>query len=367
MAARSLLGALALDALDEFARAVDGIPSPGRHTRLGHLNAPAWTVAHLAASADVWLNVFCRRLEPEAWGDAWFARQREAPAGAAVDTDLDEARAVYARFVERARPYLESSDAQALAVDAAVPQRPGGRPIVPASYLVARTAAHAFAHAGEISVVASLVGAGDLSLPGALSATRAAVRADDPTGTVLAALLHDGHDEFTRVAASLPRPAYGASLERLNAGGFIVAHLGLQQDQLWNVTAGGAAPDDWLRGVDAGHGAPPGAPPFADALAAWRRVTAASADRVDAAAGGPPDGPLSASRPTARPNDSGTTADTTVGAALARSVAHTFVHTGELATIGSIVGAPDAGLPGTLAHTSVATPRVDTADSGRQT
>ncbi len=39
------------------------------------------------------------------------------------------------------------------------------------------------------------------------------------------------------------------------------------------------------------------------------------------------------------------------------TAAHLFAHAGELATIGSLVGAPDLALPGALAHTMAATPR----------
>jgi DinB superfamily len=346
MPARTVLGALALDAFDEFARAIEAIPAPGRHRRLGRLNAPAWSIGHLASSADAWVNVFCRRVAADAWCDALFARQRAAPRGAAVDVDLDEARAAFARFVDRARPYLEGADGATLRAMAGVPPNPGGRTSVPAAYLVARAAAHTFVHAGELTVVASLVGAGDLGLPGKLArsreATAAAPAADTDTTAVLAALARDAREELDRVAQALPRAAYGPLFApRLSAGATIVAHAALTQDRFWNERVQHLDRDPWLRELRL-EDAPGGATApidFDEALVAYRRVCERSDRYLSAleqlAAGGEPAG-------------------STDAFGLAWSAAHLFAHCGELATIGSLVGGPDLGLPGQLPRTTQA-------------
>ncbi|MDA1004506.1 MAG: DinB family protein, partial [Chloroflexi bacterium] len=172
MPARTVLGALLLDALDEFERVVAAIPPPGRHRRIGRLNAPGWTIAHLASSFDAWLNVFVQRLSVDPWASDVFERQRALPRGLALDVPFDDARTGFARAAERARPYLEAADAAALAEPAAVPPSPWTE--ASGSYFLARSIAHVFAHAGDLTVTAALTGAGDVGLPGALAATGAA-------------------------------------------------------------------------------------------------------------------------------------------------------------------------------------------------
>jgi hypothetical protein len=328
MPARTLIGALALDAIDEFARAVDHVPAPGQR-RLGRLNTPAWTVGHLVSSADAWINVFCQRLPPDPWADALYARQRAAPRGAAVETDPAEARDALARFAARAHPYLESADASALARDADVPQQPGGWPVVPAAYLVARMAAHAFAHAGELSVVASLVRAGDLGLPGELAHTRAAAAAGaDGPWAPLAAIARDARGEVERAALALPAPARGPTFApRLSPGANIVEHVALTQDRYWNEHT-----------LDRGEA--PASCDFDAAVEDYRRACGRSEDHLAALGAG----------------EAAPSRFDAFG--LGWTAAHLYAHAGELATIGSLVGAPDLGLPGDLAHTMAATPRV---------
>ena len=187
MPARTVLGGLLIGSLDEFGRVIDAIPAPGRQRRLGRLNAPAWTIAHTARSVDSWVNVCVQRLAPEPMTDDVYRRQRVQPPGIAVDVDFDAARDAYGVVVATARGYVELADAAVLAREASLPP---GSPWTgaPAAYLVARAIAHVYAHAGELAVAASLVGAPDLALPGALPCARAAAAVDGSDGPALARL-----------------------------------------------------------------------------------------------------------------------------------------------------------------------------------
>ena len=160
----------------------------------------------------------------------------------------------------------------------------------------------------------------------------------------LVRLLWDAWDELERVAAAVPTPGRGRSLGRLNAAGWIVAHVAAQQDAYWCVAAQGLEPDEWLADIEVGFGSEPSVPDHAEALAAFARVRARAIpylrslrpDDLDAAI----------------PSGGGSGREQTVGDALARSVAHVFVHTGELTAIASLVGAPDLGAPGRLTHST---------------
>ena len=160
----------------------------------------------------------------------------------------------------------------------------------------------------------------------------------------LVRLLWDAFDELERVAEALPAPGRGRAIGRLNAGSWIVAHLAKQQDDYWNRGAQGLEADAWLLDQRVGFGDEPSVPDFAEALAAWGRVRARAvpwlralrSEDLDAAAGGA----------TFRGREQ------TAGDLLARSVGHCFAHTGELAAIASLVGAPDLGVPGRLRHST---------------
>lgn len=343
MPARTVLSALLIDALDEFERAIAAIPPPGLHRRIGRLNTPAWTVAHIASSFDAWLNVFVQRLPGDPWADDIFVRQRNLPPGAALEVALDEARAGFARAATRARPYLESIDATTLAEAAAMPPSPWTG--ASGAYLVARSIAHLFAHAGDLTVTASLAGAGDLGLPGRLAATGSAAEAaaagGDGTVPALGRLVLDAREQFVRAAAALPRLAYGASFTRLNPGSVTVAHVASGVDRWWNVDRGGGERDPWLASVAddvrAGRSVD-----YEDALAAYLRVAARSEGAVAALIGG--EG--------IAPGESGTGEPAPAIAVAAREAAHSFAHAGELAALGSLAGAGDLGLPGALTHSA---------------
>ncbi|MBM3141304.1 MAG: DinB family protein, partial [Chloroflexi bacterium] len=192
MAAATQLGALLLDALGEFERAVEAVPAPGRHRRIGRLNAPAWTVAHLASSVDGWVNVYAWGGEGDRWAGEWYERQAALSAGVALDTSLDDARAAFARIAERARASLGAADAARLRKDTVAPLGRWG--LQPVAYLVARASAHLFAHAGELTVAASLVGAPDLGLPGRLAGVRDTPA--DETARYVARLAVDARHEI---------------------------------------------------------------------------------------------------------------------------------------------------------------------------
>ena len=164
----------------------------------------------------------------------------------------------------------------------------------------------------------------------------------------LVRLLFDAFDEFERAAEALPAPARsgagGAETGgRLNAGGWIVAHAAKQQDRYWNAGLQDRERDPWLEGQRVGFGDEPSAPDFAEALAAFRRVRSRAIPALRRL--GP--GRLGEAVRTPGPGRA-----RSAGELLARSIAHLFVHAGELAAIGSLAGAPDLGAPGRMTHSA---------------
>ena len=161
-------------------------------------------------------------------------------------------------------------------------------------------------------------------------------------------LLWDAFDELERVAGALPTPGQGRAIGRLNAGSWIVAHVAQQQDAYWCTGAQGLEPDAWLAGLEVGFGSEPSVPDYREALDAFARIRARAIPYLRTLR----DEDLDA---VTEPSDGSGRAQT-VGDLLVRAVAHVFVHTGELATIASLVGAPDLGAPGRLTHSTAPPP-----------
>ncbi|MCY3656616.1 MAG: DinB family protein [Chloroflexi bacterium] len=164
----------------------------------------------------------------------------------------------------------------------------------------------------------------------------------------LVRLLWDAYDEVERVAGALPTPGQGRAIGRLNAGSWIVAHVAQQQEAYWCTGAQGLEPDEWLAGLDVGFGSEPSVPNYAESLAAFGRVRANAIPYLRS---------LRREDLNAVMESSGSTQ--TVADLLVRSIGHLFVHTGELATIASLVGAPDLGAPGRLTHSTASPPRAE--------
>ena len=341
-----ILPRMLLDAQDELARAVDHVPPPGRGGRVGRLNSAAWIIAHAAAIHDAWINRFAAGLEAEHWLAEWSARQRALPEGQATETVFDEATAALERTCERAAAYLQRCDASELsevtrAFDGSDWE---GRTH---GYLVARGVAHLFAHAGELTVIASLLDRGDLGLPGRLTRSTAAggaTAAGDLVGLVH--LLLDAREQFARVADAVPVPAQHGAFRRLNAGGWIVAHIAAQDDQYWNVGAQGLEPDPWLASLDVGYGSPPSAPHYGEATTALRRSNERSREYIESLRDAAQAGELER---VVRRSPAGF-GDQTLRDLLVRQTAHDYALAGELSAIASLAGVPDLMLPGTLAH-----------------
>ena len=166
----------------------------------------------------------------------------------------------------------------------------------------------------------------------------ASITADAP---LIVRLLLDARSEFRRVAEAVPNPGRGGAIGRLNPGSFIVAHVASRADRVWNVGAQDLEGDAWLAEAEAGSGAPRSTPLYAEAVAALDRAFERSADYIAALTVEAFDLPLVAGR-----------RGQTHGDQLARCTGHIWAHAGELATLASLVGAPDLGLPGALAHSS---------------
>jgi hypothetical protein len=162
-ASTSSLALLAIDALTEFERVVDAVPAPGRGGAIGRLNPAWWTVLHVILQAD-----FVQSLATGGKRDPWLvqhANDETAP-------PFDEVRAALGRTRERLAVFsATASDEDLERITEQVEGVPQYLIGVPLQQLLARTTAHLFAHAGELSTLASLVGAPDLGLPGVMAAS----------------------------------------------------------------------------------------------------------------------------------------------------------------------------------------------------
>ncbi len=154
----------------------------------------------------------------------------------------------------------------------------------------------------------------------------------------------DALDELSRAADAMPKDARDQIVPHLNTAGWTIAHVTNQQDQYWNVAGQGLDPDSWLTEQRVAFGAPASRPPFTEARAALTRVDERCRSYLEAVRR--PDFDQVLRGLEERP------AQQTLGDMLARSVAHIFVHAGELATIASMSGAPDLSLPGALVRSS---------------
>ena len=162
----SSLALLAIDALTEFERVVDAIPAPGRGGPIGRLNPGWWTVLHVTRQAD-FLQSFATGRERDPWVVEHADDTERLP--------FDDVRAALARTRERLAAFLETATDEDLARVPLTEPVEGVPPhllSVPLQQLLARTTGHLFAHAGELSALASLMGAPDLGLPGEMAASR---------------------------------------------------------------------------------------------------------------------------------------------------------------------------------------------------
>ncbi|MDO9444233.1 MAG: DinB family protein, partial [Dehalococcoidia bacterium] len=330
------------DALDEFERASAHVPAPGRGSALGPLSTSGWVVGHVAAVQDRWLTFSGADGGPDEWCDTWIARQPTEVAYGQLVTPIEEALDTFRRVRKRAFRFLDGLDAARLRVPANLAGTPYADSGATVGYQVARSVAHAFVHAGDLTVIASLAGAGDLGLPGALSRTHEGAEEDDPSAPMVAALLRDAYVELGRAFHVLPLPSAQGEIVSLNAGSYIIVHALAREDRLWNVRAQGHEPDALLATYD---GRAPAHPFTLDAVATSLDATTARASAwladLDPAA-------------LATPIAAGRT-ESPIGVQVARSAAHLFSHAGELQSIASLSGGADLLLPGALAHTLEAT------------
>jgi hypothetical protein len=162
---------------------------------------------------------------------------------------------------------------------------------------------------------------------------------------LVARFLLDAQSEFVRAIDHIPAPGRGGPLGRLNAAGWVIAHLAWSHDLWVNVLVAGRAPDPWaarwFQQQDAATLARPFAPPFAEArdaaLAIFGRA-AEVAEAMDAAA-------LTRAVQTPR-------GEVAAGYLIARAPAHLLAHAGELAVLGALVTAEELDLPGVLPRTT---------------
>lgn len=149
---------LQLDALEAFNHVVESLPRPGQGGALGRLNAGSWIVGHVASQQDQYWNVAGQGREPDPWIVAQQVRTGDPP----TNPSYAEARAALYRAETAALPFLLAM------TEADLARAPRRRTF---GEMLARSVTHLYAHGGELAAIASLVGAPDLGLPGALRYT----------------------------------------------------------------------------------------------------------------------------------------------------------------------------------------------------
>lgn len=333
----TLLQRLFLDAQDEFRAAIDHVPNPGRGGSIGGLNPAGWTVMHVAAVQSWWIRDFCTDTEPERDLAAWRVNSyRRDPQD--HTPPYKDARAVFERVSEETSAMVTGWSWDELLQPAPLPpEAPKPWHGVSRAYLVARSVAHAFVHAGELSLVAALMAADDLSLPGALPRSSPPTAEDDPSVPAVAALARDAFEEIRRIAVSSPTPAVTGAMDRLNPVSYTLAHALSREDRLWNQVAQGNEPNPALLAV-----IPEGLPGNAAPLP-WGECLEAL-DSVEAEAGRW----LATATPEVGATPMKWRDDSSYAAQIGRSAAHLFSHAGEMMAHASLYGVGDLGMPGRL-------------------
>lgn len=166
MSKRPLAANMLIDALTEFSRVIDALPAPGRGGAIGRLNPGIVTLLHITRDVETLRStVTDEEIHP------WFKEQL------AKDKTLsfEDAIKIFEGVSNRMIAYLEMMTPADMEHDS-VPlgiQENAKLDLADTKieYHVAQTAAHLFVHMGELSALASLVGAPDLGLPGAMIAT----------------------------------------------------------------------------------------------------------------------------------------------------------------------------------------------------
>lgn len=163
-----LAASLMIDALTEFARVVDALPAPGRGGAIGRLNPGLTTLLHITLQTS-YIDQFASG-DPV---DLWVVEHAAAETPPPFSDAIEAFRRVHSSFASTFEG-LTDDDLQRVPLPAPLEGLPTFLVGLTLEYMVARTAAHTFAHAGELAALASLVGTADLGLPGAMAATLAA-------------------------------------------------------------------------------------------------------------------------------------------------------------------------------------------------
>ena len=342
MTGETLLQRLFLDAQEEFLAAIDHVPNPGRGGPIGSLNPAGWTVMHVAEVQSGWIREFAAAADPDPEVYAWFERSDGQPPEAHT-LPYDDARAIFQRVSEDSVQRVMAWSWEELLEPATFPPPPRAWHGASRAYLVARSIAHAFVHAGELSLVASLMAAGDLNLPGALPHSSPPSTEDDGSVPVVAALARDAFVELRRAAVVTPTPAVKGAMDRLNPVSHTLAHVLHREDRLWNQVARGNPQHPALAAlIPDGVPAEPGPLDWGAALEALDGV----------------EGDVGRWLATVTPEVGATPMkwgdDSSYGPQIARSAAHLFSHAGEMMAHASLYGVADIGMPGALAHVRAA-------------
>ncbi len=339
MPSNTLLQRLFLDTQEEFLKAIDHVPNPGRGGAIGSLNPASWTIAHLASVQDAWINFFCAQDRTDPWLDEWFARVQQQGQTDATTPSFEDARSAFERVAANASRRVErwswDEMEQRANLPAAAPADWRGNT---RTYLVARSIAHAYIHAGELSVLAALMAAGDLGLPGDLRRSSPPTAEDDPSVPVVAALLRDALVEVRRIAVMTPVPAVEGAMDRLNPVSHTLAHVLQREDRLWSQVAQGNEPNPVLADLSAGATSEPRPLPWGACLDALDSVETTISPWLGTVT------PEVGATPMKWRDDS------SYAAQMARSATHLLAHAGEIQSHASLYGVQSIGQPGPLAH-----------------
>ena len=166
MPKRPLAANMLIDALTEFSRVTDALPAPGRGGAIGRLNPGIVTLLHITHNVENLLSVVTdEEIDP------WFKEQLANDKIPSFEDAIKIFECVSAKMIT----YLKTTttaDMKRVSVPLEI-QESAKLHLADTKieYQVAQAAAQLFVHMGELSALASLVGAPDLGLPGAMIAT----------------------------------------------------------------------------------------------------------------------------------------------------------------------------------------------------
>ncbi len=150
------MAALLVDALDDFARSIQGLTSNETEIRFSGFSAISWTVAHIAQHVDSWVigTMAGKPRDPYLSGDVF------SKGGLGEAAKWDTVLVVFSRVSATSKAYLNSVTESKLSEKSVYQgsiQGLKGKSIN-GNYRLARLIAHIYYHIGEITTIRSAMG-----------------------------------------------------------------------------------------------------------------------------------------------------------------------------------------------------------------